>query len=315
MGSVFLDAEGLDKCQLDELRRVCPGLQMYQWTPANEINDRIAGAELIILNKARITREILVANPMLKLICVVATGTDCIDLQAAREFGVTVCNCQAYGTDSVVQHVFASILALHTSLLQYTGAVRAGRWQKAGQFCFLDYPITELKGKTLGIVGFGNLGKGVAAIAEAFGMRVLVAARPGSTNDRRPSLAEMLPQVDVLTLHCPLNDHTRGLVGSRELAMMKSTAFLVNAARGGIVDEKALVEALEKGVIRGAAVDVLTVEPPREGNPLLDVELPNLIVTPHVAWASEEARQRLIDQTVENIAAWRTGAGVRVVTG
>jgi len=315
MGSVFLDAEGLDNCQLDELRRVCGELQMYQWTPADEIQARLAGAELAIINKARITRKVLVENPQLKLICVVATGTDCVDLQAARELGVTVCNCQAYGTASVVQHVFASILALHTSLLSYHGAVRGGRWQKADQFCFLDYPIIEIQGKTLGVVGFGNLGKGVAAIAEAFGMQVVVAARPGSTNDPRPSLAEILPQLDVLTLHCPLNEHTWGLIGSRELALMKPTAFLINAARGGIVDEKALVDALQNGTIRGAAVDVLTVEPPRDGNPLLEVELPNLIVTPHVAWASEEARQRLIDQTVENISAWREGRGVRVVNG
>lgn len=315
MGSVFLDVEGLDNCQLNELRRVCGGLQMYQYTPADEVSRRIAGAEIVILNKARITREVLAANPTLQLICVVATGTDCVDLQAAREFGVTVCNCQAYGTNSVVQHVFTSILALHTSLLQYHGAVQAGRWQKAGQFCFLDYPITEVNGKTLGIVGFGNLGKGVAAVAEAFGMRVMVAARPGNTNDTRPSLDEILPQVDVLTLHCPINEHTRGLIGSRELALMKPTAFLINAARGGIVDENALVEALQNGIIRGAAVDVLTVEPPRDGNPLLRAELSNLIVTPHVAWASEEARQRLIDQTVENITAWRAGRGVRVVNG
>jgi len=313
MGSVFLDAEGLGDCQLDELRRVCEGLQMYQYTPAEKVGGRIAGAELVIVNKARMTREVLTANPALKLICVVATGTDCIDLKAAQELGITVCNCQAYGTDSVVQHVFACILALHTSLFQYRGAVRAGRWQQASQFCFLDYPITELKGKILGIVGFGNLGKGVAAIAEAFGMKVVVAARPGSAGDVRPALDELLPQVDVLTLHCPLNEHTRGLIGSRELALMKPTAFLINAARGGIVDEIALVEGLKDGTIRGAAVDVLTVEPPKEGNPLLEAELPNLIVTPHIAWASTEARQRLIDQTVENITAWREGASVRVV--
>lgn len=313
MGSVFLDAEGLGDCQLDELQQVCDGLQMYQYTPAEKVSSRIAAAELVIVNKTRMTREILAASPELKLICVVATGTDCIDLQAAQELGITVCNCQAYGTDSVVQHVFANILALHTSLFQYRGAVRAGRWQQASQFCFLDYPITELKGKLLGIVGFGNLGKGVAAIAEAFGMQVVVAARPGSTGDVRPTLDDLLPQVDVLTLHCPLNEHTRGLIGNRELALMKPTAFLINAARGGIVDEVALVEGLRNGIIRGAAVDVLTVEPPKEGNPLLEAELPNLIVTPHIAWASAEARQRLIDQTVENIRSWRAGASVRVV--
>lgn len=314
MKSVFLDAEGLEDCVLDDLMRVCGGLRIYTATEPQAVASRVAGMELVIVNKVKLGREILRAAPTMKLICVVATGTDVIDLQAARECGITVCNCQAYGTDSVVQHVFSAILALHTNLLRYHQAVREGRWQRASQFCFLDYPIIELKGKTLGVVGFGNLGRGVARIAEAFGMEVLVAARPGSSDDARPQLADLLPLVDVLTLHCPLNEHTRGLIDGQALARMKPTAVLVNAARGGIVDEQALAEALRCGIIGGAAVDVLSVEPPRAGNPLLDRDLPNLIITPHVAWASKEARQRIIDQTVENIVAWNAGKPLRVVS-
>lgn len=315
MKAVFLDVAGLEDCDLATLRGVCPDLRIYPGTAAEETVARVADAELVIVNKVKISREVLLAAPNLKLICVVATGTDVVDLRTAGELGVTVCNCQAYGTDSVVQHVFSAILALHTNLFRYHQAVRSGRWQKAQQFCFLDYPIIELKGKTLGIVGFGNLGKGVAAVAEAFGMRVVVAARPGSTDDGRTHLEEILPRVDVLTLHCPLNEHTRGLIGRQALGRMKPTAFLINAARGGIVDEEALAEALINGTIAGAAVDVLSVEPPREGNPLLDTDLPNLLVTPHVAWASREARQRIIEQTMENIVAWRGGRPVRVVRG
>jgi len=315
MKSVFLDAEGLTDCNLDALYQACGELRIHRNTAAAETGTRIAGAELVILNKVRLTREILAQAPTVKLVCVVATGTDVVDLGAARDLGVTVCNCQAYGTDSVVQHVFSAILALHTSLFRYHQAVRDGRWQQAEQFCFLDYPIVELRGKTLVIVGSGNLGRGVAAVAEAFGMEVVAAARPGRSDDTRPSLEKLLPRADVLTLHCPLTEQTRGLIGERELAMMKPTAFLVNAARGGIVDEQALVEALRSGTIAGAAVDVLTVEPPRDGNPLLAADLPNLIVTPHIAWASREARQRIIDQTVENILAWKEGRAVRVVGG
>jgi glycerate dehydrogenase len=224
-----------------------------------------------------------------------------------------VCNCQAYGIDSVVQHVFSMMLALHTNLLAYHAAVQAGRWQTASQFCFLDYPIIELRGKTLGIVGFGNLGRGIAEIARAFGMKVVVAGRPGNPQDDRPSLREMLAEVDVLTLHCPLTDQTRNLLNTETFALMKPTAFLINCARGGIVDESALVEALETKKIAGAAVDVLSIEPPKDSNPLLEAKLPNLIITPHVAWASKEARQRIIDQTVENIRAFKAGRPIRTV--
>ncbi len=313
MKAVFLDSEGLDDVVLEGLREECDSLEIFPATAPEEVAGRIAGAEIIILNKVRITGEHLRAAPSVRLVAVVATGTDVVDLQGAAGLGVTVCNCQAYGTDSVVQHVFSLILALHTNLLSYHRAVRDGRWQKASQFCFLDYPIVELKGKTLGIVGYGTLGQGVARIAEAFGMKVAVARRPGGPPDDRPTLAEMLPEVDILTLHCPLTNYTRNLIDASALSLMKPTAFLINPARGGIVDETALAEALRAGKIAGAAVDVLSVEPPRHGNPLLTADLPNLIVTPHIAWASREARQRIIDQTAENIRVFKAGRPMRVV--
>ncbi|MGB3225054.1 MAG: D-2-hydroxyacid dehydrogenase [Desulforhopalus sp.] len=313
MKAVFLDNEGLDDLFISNLEEECRSLQMFRTTAPLEIEKRIADADIVILNKVKISRQHLEAAPSVRLICVVATGTDVVDLQAAAELGVTVCNCQAYGIDSVVQHVFSMMLALHTNLLPYNAAVQAGRWQTVSQFCFLDYPIIELKGKTLGIVGFGNLGRGIAEIAGAFGMKVVIARRPGNPPDDRPALKEMLAEVDVLTLHCPLTDQTKNLVNAEAFMLMKPTAFLINCARGGIVNENALVEALQTKQIAGAAVDVLSVEPPKDSNPLLEAKLPNLIITPHIAWASREARQRIIDQTVENIRAFKAGNPVRTV--
>jgi len=313
MQAVFLDTEGLDDLFLDTLEKECSLLRLFPTTSPEEVAERIAGADIIILNKVKISRQHLAAAPSVRLICIVATGTDVVDLGGAADLGVTVCNCQAYGTDSVVQHVFALILALHTNLLAYHTAVQAGRWQKASQFCFLDYPIVELRGKTLGIVGYGNLGHGIATIARAFGMRVIIARRPGSPTDDRPPLAEMLAEVDVLTLHCPLTDQTRNLINAQAFDLMKPTSFLINCARGGIVDEAALLEALQAKKIAGAAIDVLSLEPPKDSHPLLEAKLPNLIITPHIAWASREARQRIIDQTVENIRAFKAGRPIRTV--
>jgi glycerate dehydrogenase len=311
--AVFLDSEGLDDLSLAPLEEQCSSLEVFATTQPGEVQLRLAGAEVVIVNKVRLNGEALRASPSLRLIAVVATGTDIIDFAAAAAQGIAVCNCQAYGTDSVAQHVFAAILALHTNLLAYRQAVAAGRWQRARQFCFLDYPISEVRGKLLGIVGYGELGRAVARIAGAFGIRVVLIRRPGGPADDRPALMEILPQLDILSLHCPLTPATRNLIDHQALALMKPSAFLINAARGGLVDEKALAAALSNRRLAGAAVDVLSAEPPRDGNPLLDPRLENLILTPHVAWASREARQRIIAQTAENIAAFKAGQSLRLV--
>ncbi|BBB30041.1 2-hydroxyacid dehydrogenase [Neptunomonas japonica] len=305
MKAVFLDIESLDDLDLARLEAVFETLVTYKSTVPEEAAERVCDADVIIVNKVQLNKVIIESAPQLALICVVATGTNNVDLEAAKQNNVAVYNCQAYGIPSVVQHTFSLILALHTNLLSYDRAVRAGEWQKASQFCFLDYPIRELSGRKIGIIGYGHLGQGVAKIAEAFGMQVLVASR-SLDDDRvgRVQLKELLPIVDVLAIHCPLTDETHNLIDAEALALMKNEAVLVNVARGGVVNETALANALRSGELAGAATDVLTVEPPKEGNVLLSANIPNLIVTPHSAWGSKEARQRIIDQTVENIAAF-----------
>ncbi|MFC4862495.1 2-hydroxyacid dehydrogenase [Pseudomonas sp. JS3066] len=315
--AVFLDHASLDLGDLDlnPLRQVFGELQLHGQTAPSEVAERLSGAQVAISNKVHIDAAAMAANPALKLILVAATGTNNIDLEAARARGITVCNCQAYGTPSVAQHTLALLLALTTSLPDYQAAVRAGRWQQSSQFCLLDFPIFELDGKTLGLLGHGELGGAVARLAEAFGMRVLLGQLPGRPPraDRLP-LHELLPQVDALTLHCPLNEQTRDMIGTAELALMKPGALLVNTARGGLVNEEALAAALRSGHLGGAATDVLTQEPPRDGNPLLATDIPRLIVTPHSAWGSREARQRIVQQLAENGAAWLKDSPVRVVS-
>ncbi|WP_207061923.1 2-hydroxyacid dehydrogenase [Motiliproteus sp. SC1-56] len=317
MKTVFLDAASLDFDDLDmgPLRNVASPWVRYEATEPDEVLERVRDAQVIISNKVVLDADTLAACPALQLICVAATGTNNVDLQAARNQGIRVSNCQAYGTAAVAQHVLGLMLALATRLLDYERAVRAGAWQKSPRFCLLDYPIMELAGKTLGIVGYGELGRAVARLGEALGMRVLVAQRPGTESPAqgRLPLAELLAQVDVLSLHTPLTEATRDLIGAEELARMRPGALLINAARGGIVDEQALAEALRSGHLGGAGVDVLSQEPPREGNPLLAGDVPNLIVTPHSAWGSLEARQRIVDQLAENIAAFVAGSPQRVV--
>lgn len=314
---VFLDTRSVDVGDL-ERTRLTATLPQWRFFPATAMAltpRRIQHADVVVTNKVVLDGETLREARNLKLVCVAATGINNVDLQTARELGIPVCNVRDYGTPSVAQHVFTLILTLATRLVEYREAVRAGRWAQAEQFCLLDYPITELAGKRLGIVGYGVLGQAVARLGEAFGMEVLIAARPGG--DGRPGrlpLSELLPTVDVLSLHCPLTEETRGLIGAAELARMKPTALLINTARGGLVDEAALAEALRQGRLGGAGFDVLTREPPREGNALLAADLPNLIVTPHVAWASHESRQRLLDQVADNIRAFAAGTPRNLVT-
>lgn len=307
MSGVFLDTDSLDRDDInfDALRSTLPAWKFHSGTRPEETVERIRTAEIVVSNKVLLNRQTLEAASSLKLVCIAATGTNNIDLMAAKELGITVCNVTHYATPSVVQHVFSLILALNTRLLDYHQAVQSGHWNHSDQFCLLDFPIRELVGKTLGIIGFGELGKGVARAAECFGLQVLIAQRPGTdTRQGRLPLTELLPRVDILSLHCPLTEQTRNLIGARELALMNNDALLINTARGGIVDEPALAAALAGGVIGGAGIDTLTEEPPVNGNVLLDPGLPNLIVTPHIAWGSLSARQRLVDGVVANIQAF-----------
>ncbi|KPY34729.1 Glycerate dehydrogenase [Pseudomonas syringae pv. primulae] len=316
--AVFLDHTSLDLGDLDlgTLRESVGELVLHASTTAEQVAERLKGAQVAISNKVVIDAGTFAACPDLKLVLVTATGTNNIDLVSAREHGVTVCNCQGYGTPSVAQHTLLLLLALATRLPDYQQAVHQGLWQKSKQFCLLDFPIVELEGKTLGLLGHGELGGAVARLAEAFGMRVLLGQIPGrpARADRLP-LAELLPQVDALTLHCPLNDNTRDMIGAHELSLMKPHAFIVNTARGGLINEQALADALRNGHLGGAASDVLSVEPPVAGNPLLAGDIPRLIITPHSAWGAREARQRIVSQITENARAFFAGTPVRLVSG
>ncbi|HEX8633241.1 MAG TPA: D-2-hydroxyacid dehydrogenase [Pyrinomonadaceae bacterium] len=288
----------------------------YAQTRPSEVVERLAGASIAIVNKVRIGDAELARLPALKLIAVAATGTDNLDLKSCRERGVSVSNVRGYATHTLPEHVLMLILALRRNLLSYRSDLRVGAWQRAEQFCLLTHPIRDLHGSTLGIIGHGALGRAVEHLARALGMHTLVAERKGAAVARagRTPFAEVLRESDILTLHTPLNDETRNLIGAAELARMRPTALLINCARGGVVDEAALVEALRAGVIAGAGVDVLSGEPPREGNALLELDLPNLIVTPHVAWASLQAMQSLADQLIDNIEAFVGGEGRNLVS-
>ncbi len=312
MLGVFLDKQtvGSDDLDFSSLNDALPEWRYYDVTPDDHVAKRVAGAQVVVSNKALLTADVLEKTRSLQLVCVAATGTNNVDVDTAEALGVTVCNVRAYATSSVAQHVFTLILALSRKLLPYNELVRQGQWQKSENFCLLDYPISDLAGKTMGIVGYGELGHAVSNLAKAFGMEVLIARRPATiaiAGDGRLPLDEILPVVDVLSLHCPLTDQTRGLIDDAALATMKSEAILINTARGGIVDEGALATALREGRLGGAGVDVLTTEPPKSGNKLLTGDIPNLIVTPHIAWASRRSRQRLIDEVAKNITAYVNG--------
>lgn len=310
MRGVFLDLESLDHNDLDlsPLEASVREWDFRPYTATESIGSAIAEAEVVVSNKAPLTEEALSQAPSLRLICIAATGTNNVDLEAARRRGIVVCNVPDYATPSVVQHVFSLILALTTHLLEYQQTVAEGRWCTSRHFSLFDYPIREIAGKELGIVGYGTLGRAVAQVAEAFGMQVQVAQLPGRSQEGwRVPLDDLLPQVDILSLHCPLTSETRGLLGPVELAQMHPEALLINTARGGLVDEAALADALRRGALGGAGVDVLSQEPPPFEHPLLAGDIPNLLVTPHIAWASQEARQRLVNELVATIHAFRDG--------
>ena len=310
MRGVFLDLGTVSNGDLDTgaLTSALPGLAIHEQTPQEQVAGRIAGCEVVLLNKCRITRGMMAANPQLKLVALTATGVDNVDVAAAREHGIGVANLRDYCTPSVVQHVFATLLSLTHHLSRYDHFARSGEWSRAGQFSAFPFPIRELRGRVMGIVGYGALGRGVARMAEAFGMQVRVANRPGGAREPgRLDLGDLLPVADVLSLHCPLTPATRGMIGRDELALMKRDAVIINTARGALVDAAALADALRAGRLGGAAIDVLEREPPVDGTPLLDPAIPDLIVTPHVAWAARESRQRCLDELAANVQAFLRG--------
>ncbi len=320
MKAVFLDFDSLGPSDLDTsaLQATLPEIRLHASSRADEVAARIAGCEILIVNKVHLDRELLTATPSLRFVCLAATGSDNIDLRAARELGITVCNIRNYCTPSVVQHVFGMLLNLNLHLEEYRQLVAAGVWQRSPQFCLLDYPAWELAGRTFGIIGYGELGRAVAHVAQAFGMRVLVSRslRPEAAAQNRPTdepllarvaLPALLARSDVLSLHCPLTPATHHLINAERLALMRPDAVLINTARGALVDELALLAALRAGRLGAAGIDVLAEEPPAAGNPLLDAQLPNLLVTPHIAWSAREARQRALDAVVANVHAFLAG--------
>jgi glycerate dehydrogenase len=274
-----------------------------------EVVERLRAASIAITNKVPLREPTLRQLPGLRLIAVAATGYDVIDHEYCRAHGIAVANIRNYALHTVPEHAFALITALRRNLLAYRHDVERGRWQQSEQFCFLDHPIRDLHGATLGIIGEGVLGQGTAQLGRAFGMRVLFAdhAPPKAEGVEFTPLERLLAESDVVSLHVPLSDATRHLIGAAQLRQMKHSALLINTARGGLVDEHALAQALHAGTIAGAGFDVLSREPPTDGNPLLELRLPNFILTPHVAWASESAMQALADQLIDNIEAFDAG--------
>lgn len=313
---VFLDRETLPATATLRPLSFPHELVSYDQSLPEQVGERCVDADIIISNKVRISGDVIRSLANLKFIAVCATGTDNVDLDACRERGIGVSNVRGYAVSSVPEHTLALMLALCRSIGAYHSAVAAGRWDQSDQFCFLDYPIVELKGRILGIIGSGSLGQAVARLAEAFGMTVRFAGRKGdaSTSSDRTPFEQIIAESDFVSLHCPLTAETQNLIGKAELEAMKPNAYLINVSRGGLVDEDALVRAIEAGQIGGGAFDVATKEPMPKSNPLMKImDRPNFILTPHVAWVSDEASQGLADQTIDNIEAFVAGAPRNVI--
>jgi glycerate dehydrogenase len=307
--TVFLDYDTVATDDLDttRLREAAGELVLYE-SDESKIAERIRDADVALLNKLELTRELLFGAPRLKLVALAATGTDNVDLVAARDRGIAVCNVRAYCTASVVQQVWGLILSLTQHVYEFSRLSKDGSWARDEAGTVFSHRIRELNGRIFGVVGWGELGRAAARVAETFGMRVAIANRPGEPSQPgRVNLDELLAQADIVSLHCPLTHATRGLIGARQLGLMKTDALLINTARGALVDSAALAAALKAGRLGGAGIDVLPQEPPVDGDPLLDSQIPNLLVTPHIAWAAREARQRCIDEMAANIRDFRDG--------
>jgi glycerate dehydrogenase len=315
--AAFLDfatlGPSVDTSALDRLLDVT----YYPFSDEDEIPARIGGCDVVLVNKAYLSPDAIAGADALRLIALSATGTDNVDTAAAKRRGVAVANTRDYCTKAVVQHVFALVLCLTQNIVGYDRLSRSGAWSRSRSFALFDYPIRELGDRSLGIVGYGSLGRSVADVGRCFGMRVLVSARPNARPDEvagdRLPFRDVLEQADVLSLHCPLTDDTYHMIGAPQLAQMQPDALLINTARGALVDNAALATALRAGRLGGAGIDVLPIEPPEDDHPLLASDVPNLIVTPHIAWAALEARQRALDQVAENVAAFLDGKALRRV--
>lgn len=314
MKIVFLDAATVQGADLRPLFETgSPQVQLHHTTSANERLAHLADADVAITNKVVLDRVLLSQLPHLKLICIAATGTNCVDLAAAREFGITVCNARDYALDSVPQHTIALLLALTNQIVANHQAVMAGEWQQSPIFCLHQHPLQSLQGKTLTIVGYGGLGAATAALAKAFGMQICIAERPDATvvrADRTP-FRQALECADVISLHCPAIAGRGFLLDQQQFAWLKPSALLINTARGQLVNPQALLDALQQGRLAGAALDVLLQEPPPQDDPLIKAKLPNLLLSPHVAWAADSAVQRLVDQIAENITSFASGSPIR----
>lgn len=315
---VFLDyktflAEELD---LTKLTTAFPNCIFYEDTSNPDVAERMRSAEIVICNKAVIDKECLKIASNLRMISITATGYNNVDIQEAKKRNVVVTNVRSYAQQSVAQHVFTLIFSLATKINDYTDLVDKGKWNTSKNFCLLDFKISEMHGKTLGLIGYGDLGKEVVRVANCFGMKTLIAERKGvqKTRPDRVLFEDVLHESDVISIHCPLNSETENLIDTKELKSMKKTSLLINTARGGIVNEIALRDALISGDIGGAGIDVLSEEPPINGNVLLDKNIPNLILTPHIAWATVEAQQRLIDKAVDNIISFLQGDAINIVS-
>ena len=288
----------------------------YGDTGAQEVAERVRPASIIISNKLSLGEPQLSHAADVKLIAIAATGSDCVDLDYCRRRGIAVCNVRGYAVNSVPEHVLMLILALRRNLLAYRQDVQDGKWQESKQFCWLSHPLHDIKGSTIGVIGYGSIGRSMAQLAESVGMKVLISEHKNAKSIRRGYTVfdDVLEQSDVVTLHCPLNEQTRDMLGRREFEMMKRSSLLINTARGALIQDEALIAALREGLIAGAAIDVLREEPPRDGSSLLNLNLPNFIVTPHVAWASDEAMQTLADQVIDNLEAFVAGRPQNVLT-